>query len=189
MHKNKMCHTNQREVGQDTKSFARALRSVLRQDPNVVLIGEMRDLETIESALTISETGHLTFATLHTSDAVQTINRIVDVFPAHQQQQIKTQLSFTLQAVICQDLIDAVDGGLALATEFLITNSAVKALVRESKTHQLYSVIQTGQSQGMMTMNQSLAKLVMSGRVTQETAMARSTAPDELANLLQVQLV
>jgi len=187
LHKNKLSHINQREVGQDTESFTRALRSALRQDPDVVLIGEMRDLETIEAALVISETGHLTFGTLHTSDAVQTINRIVDVFPAHQQQQIRTQLSFTLQAAISQELIKADDGGRALAAEILIANSAVKALIRDGKTHQIYSVIQTNQRMGMTTMNQSLARLVRDGRISLESALARSTASEELAKLLQME--
>ena len=186
MHMNKLSHVDQREVGQDTKDFGRALRSVLRQDPDVVLIGEMRDLETIESALIISETGHLTFATLHTSDAVQTVNRIVDVFPSYQQQQIKTQLSFTLQAVISQELADAVDGGQTLAVEILIANSAVKALIRESKSHQIYSVIQTNQRMGMRTMNQSLARLVLEGRISPDVALYHTPLPDELGKLLQV---
>ncbi len=186
LHTNKLSHVNQREVGQDTQSFNRALRSALRQDPDVVLIGEMRDLETIEAALTISETGHLTFATLHTTDAVQTVNRIVDVFPAHQQQQIRTQLSFTLQAVISQDLLAAVDGGRILAAEILIANSATKALIREAKPHQIYSVMQTHQRQGMMTMNQSLAQLVISGRITPDVALFHSLMPEELGKLLQL---
>ncbi len=186
LHHNRLCHINQREVGQDTVTFAKALRSVLRQDPDVVLIGEMRDLETIEAALVISETGHLTLGTLHTSDAVQTINRIVDVFPAHQQQQIRTQLSFTLQAVICQELVPAAEGGLALACEVLIANSAVRAHIREAKTHQLYSVIQTNQRMGMITMNQSLANLVSSGKVAADMALAKSTDPEELIKLIQM---
>jgi len=185
LHRNKKSHIDQREVGQDTQSFARALKSVLRQDPDVVLIGEMRDLETIEAALVISETGHLTLATLHTSDAVQTINRIVDVFPAHQQQQIRVQLSFTLQAVISQELVETVDDRLAVATEVLVANPAVRAHIRDSKTHQLYSVIQTNQRLGMMTMNQSLAQLVLSGRVAEEMALGRSAAPEELEKLLE----
>jgi len=186
LHHNKLCHIDQREVGQDTHTFAKALRSVLRQDPDVVLVGEMRDLETIEAALVISETGHLTLGTLHTSDAVQTINRIVDVFPAHQQQQIRTQLSFTLQAVICQELIESVDGGRALACEVLIANSAVRAHIREGKTHQLYSVIQTNQRMGMVTMNQSLSHLVRCGKVSAEMAVAKSTDPEELIKLIQM---
>lgn len=186
IHTNNMCHVNQREVGSDTRSFGNALRAVLRQDPDVVLIGEMRDLETIEAALTISETGHLTFATLHTSDAVQTVNRIVDVFPSDQQQQIRTQLSFTLQAVFSQTLLEEKSGkGRALACEILIANSAVRSLIRESKAHQLYSVVQTNTQIGMRTMNQSLAFLVKAGRISAELAMNQSGAPDELARMLQ----
>jgi len=186
LHQNELSQIDQREVGLDTKSFARALRSVLRQDPDVVLIGEMRDLETIEAALVVSETGHLTLATLHTSDAVQTINRVVDVFPAHQQQQIRTQLSFTLQAVVSQELITTVDSGLVLATEILIANSAVRAHIRDRKTHQIYNVIQTSQRAGMITMNQSLANLVIEGKIEFNDALARSTAPDELTELLKM---
>ncbi len=186
IHMNKKSHVNQREVGQDTRAFAPALRGVLRQDPDVVLIGEMRDLETIEAALTISETGHLTFGTLHTSDAVQTVNRIVDVFPPHQQQQIRTQLSFTLQAVITQGLIEKADGsGRALAAEVLVMTSAVRALIRDSKVHQIYSIIQTNQRIGMMTMNQSLANLVKAGEISAETAVAHTSDPEELTTLIK----
>ncbi len=186
IHTNNRSHVNQREVGSDTLSFRNSLRAVLRQDPDVVMIGEMRDLETIEAALTISETGHLTFATLHTSDAVQTVNRIVDVFPSDQQQQIRTQLSFTLQAVFSQTLLEEKDGkGRSLACEILIANSAVRSLIRESKAHQLYSVIQTNTQVGMRTMNQSLAYLVKSGKIAAELAMSQSGAPDELARMLR----
>jgi len=173
LHRNRNCLVNQREVGADTHAFPRALRSVLRQDPDVVLIGELRDLETIEAALTLAETGHLTFGTLHTSDCVQTINRIVDVFPAHQQQQIRTQLSFTLQAVLCQQLLPKTTGkGRALAAELMIVNPAIRALVRDDKAHQIYSIIQTGGKMGMKTMNQSLYDLYRSNVVTFEDALA-----------------
>ena len=167
LHRNKNCLFNQREIGSDTQAFERALRSALRQDPDVVLVGEMRDMETIEAALTIAETGHLTFGTLHTSDAVQTINRIVDVFPSHQQQQIRTQLSFMLQAVFCQQLIPMARGsGRVLAMEIMIANSAVRALIRDDKAHQIYSIIQTGGRLGMQTMNQSLGELVRRNLIT-----------------------
>src|SRR5262245_11973097 len=176
VHRNKNCLINQREVGSDTREFKGALRHVLRQDPDVVLVGEMRDLETIEAALTISETGHLTFATLHTSDAVQTINRIVDVFPAYQQQQVRTQLSFTLCGVFCQQLIPKQQGkGRALASEILLATPAVKSLIRENKAHQVYSVIQTSGKMGMKTMNQSLYEHIKTGAVSIETAMSVSS--------------
>ncbi len=186
LHKNKKCLINQREVGADTSSFPKALRSVLRQDPDVVLIGEMRDLETIESALTLSETGHLTFATLHTSDCVQTINRIVDVFPSHQQQQIRTQLSFTLQAVFCQLLLPKVNGrGRVLATEIMVANPAIRSLIRENKAHQIYSIIQTSGKIGMRTMNQSLYELYRANSISFEDALAVSQDPGELMRLFQ----
>jgi twitching motility protein PilT len=184
LHSNKKCLFNQREVGTDTHAFKRALRAVLRQDPDVVLIGELRDLETMEAALTLSETGHLTFATLHTSDAVQTINRIVDVFPAYQQQQIRTQLSFALQAVFCQQLVPTANGrGRALAAEIMLANAAVRALIRESKAHQIYSQIQTGGREGMRTMNQSLWELYQKRMISMDEALARSTDKDELLRL------
>jgi len=186
VHRNKLCLFNQREVGTDTHSFANALRSVLRQDPDIVLVGEMRDQETIEMALTLSETGHLTFATLHTSDAVQTINRIVDVFSAHQQQQIRTQLSFTLQAVFCQQLLPHTSGrGRVLAAEILVVNPAARALIRDDKAHMIYNIIQTGGSKGMRTMNQSLSELYQRGQVTYEMALARSSDPEELKRNVQ----
>ncbi len=185
LHRNKRCLVNQREVGGDTHGFGVALRSVLRQDPDIVLIGELRDLETIEAALTLAETGHLTFATLHTSDAVQTMNRIVDVFPACQQQQIRTQLSFTLQAIFCQQLLPKADGrGRVLAAAILVANSAVKSLIREDKAHQIYSIIQTGGRQGMKTMNQSLADLYRSNQVGYEDASSVSPDASEFARLL-----
>lgn len=185
LHTNKRCLFNQREVGTDTREFKRALRSVLRQDPDVVLIGEMRDLETIEAALTLAETGHLTFATLHTSDAVQTINRIVDVFPAYQQQQIRTQLSFTLQAAFCQQLIPVTNGeGRALCSEIMLVNPAIRALIRDNKAHQIYTHIQTGGKEGMKTMNASLYELYRARRIGMEEAMSRSTEKDELMRLM-----
>ncbi len=185
VHNNKKCLVNQREVGSDTKEFKVALREALRQDPDVVLIGEMRDLETIESALTISETGHLTFGTLHTSDVVQTINRIVDVFPAHQQQQIRTQLSFTLQGVFCQQLLVKSSGkGRVLAMEIMIVTPAIRSLIRENKIHQIYSIIQTGGKLGMKTMNQSLFELAKDGVISKEVALEHSSDPEELKKLL-----
>ncbi|MBK8178503.1 MAG: type IV pilus twitching motility protein PilT [Planctomycetes bacterium] len=185
-HVHKQCLITQREVGGDTQSFNKALKSVLRQDPDVVLIGEMRDFETIEAALTLAETGHLTFGTLHTSDAVQTINRIVDVFPSHQQQQVRTQLAFTLEAVVSQQLLPMASGrGRAMAAEMLICNPAVRALVRENKAHQIYSQIQTGQRLGMRTMAASLADLVRSGKVRMDDADRAVSDPAELRNLLR----
>ena len=184
LHRNHNCLVNQREVGADTKGFARALKSVLRQDPDVVLIGEMRDMETIEAALTLAETGHLTFGTLHTSDCVQTINRIVDVFPAHQQQQIRTQLSFSMQAVICQQLLPKVQGkGRALACEVMVVNSAIRALIRDDKAHQVYSIIQTGGKLGMKTMNQSLFDLYRNNSVTYEDAISVCQDKNEFQRL------
>lgn len=185
-HKHGGCLVTQREVGGDTRSFQKALRSVLRQDPDVVLVGELRDHETIEAALTLAETGHLTFGTLHTSDAVQTINRIVDVFPAHQQAQVRTQLSFTLEAVFSQQLLPVAQGrGRALAAEILVATPGIRALIRDGKTHQLYSHIQTGGRLGMCTMSQSLAALVKSGRVNIVDAEMALSDPTELRNLLR----
>ncbi len=181
------CLVTQREIGNDSKSFRNALRSVLRQDPDIVLVGELRDLEAIEAALTLAETGHLTFGTLHTSDAVQTINRIIDVFPAHQQQQVRTQLSFTLEGVFCQQLLPLAQGrGRALSAEVMLATSAVRALIREGKGHQIYSQIQTGGKLGMRTMSTSLAALVRSGRVRLEDAERCVTDTSELRNLLHV---
>lgn len=186
VHNHKMCIINQREVHADTKSFKNALKYILRQDPDVVLIGEMRDLETIESALTISETGHLTFATLHTNSSIQTINRIVDVFPAYQQAQIRAQLSFVLEGVISQQLVPRNDGkGRVIATEILVPNPAIRNLIREDKIHQIYSVMQTGQSKfGMQTMTQSLYDLFIRGLITREEAIGRSIIPDELIAMI-----
>ena len=186
LHRNKQCLVNQREVGGDTHGFDRALKSVLRQDPDVVLVGEMRDLETIEAALTLAETGHLTFATLHTSDVAQTVNRIVDVFPAHQQQQIRTMLSFTLQAVVCQQLVPRATGkGRALAAEIMICNPAIRALVRDNKAHQIMSIIQTGGAAGMRTMNQSLFELYRAGSINYEDAIDHCHDEADFARLME----
>ncbi len=187
LHSHKKCLINQREVNADTSSFKDALKYVLRQDPDVVLIGEMRDLETIEAALTVSETGHLTLATLHTNSAVQTINRIIDVFPSHQQEQIRVQLSFVLEGVLSQQLIAKKSGkGRALAVELLIPNPAIRNLIREDKVHQIYSTMQTGQTKfGMQTMNQSLIELYTKGHISYEDAIGRSPVPEELITMLQ----
>jgi len=187
LHGHKKCLINQREVNADTASFKDALKYVLRQDPDVVLIGEMRDLETIEAALTVSETGHLTLATLHTNSAVQTINRIIDVFPSHQQEQIRVQLSFVLEGVLSQQLIAKKSGkGRALAVELMIPNPAIRNLIREDKVHQLYSTMQTGQTKfGMQTMNQSLIELYTKGHISYEDAIGRSPVPEELITMLQ----
>lgn len=185
VYKNKKALINQREVYSDTHSFAEALKHVLRQDPDVILIGEMRDLETINSALIIAETGHLVFATLHTSDSVQTVNRIIDVFPAHQQQQIRTQLSFVLVSIISQQLIPKANGpGRCLATEILVATPAIRSLIRDSKVHQIYSSIQTGQKEGMHTMNQSLVELYKAGFITYEEAFNRTLDQEDLFRLM-----
>jgi twitching motility protein PilT len=186
LHSHKSCIVNQRELHADTHSFANSLKSALRQDPDVVLIGEMRDLETIESALRIAETGHLTFGTLHTNSAAQTINRIVDVFPAHQQPQIRAQLSFVLEGILCQALLPHATGkGRAMAMEILIPNAAIRNLIREDKVHQIYSMMQTGQAKyGMQTFNQSLASLYFKKQITLQTALARSSNPDELQEMI-----
>jgi twitching motility protein PilT len=186
LHSHKACVVNQRELHADTHSFAAALKSALRQDPDVVLIGEMRDLETIESALRIAETGHLTFGTLHTNSAAQTINRIVDVFPAHQQPQIRAQLSFVLEGILCQALLPRANGkGRAMAMEILVPNSAIRNLIREDKVHQIYSMMQTGQAKyGMQTFNQSLATLYFKKAITLDTAIGRSSNPDELQEMI-----
>jgi twitching motility protein PilT len=187
LHAHKNCLVNQRELHADTKSFPAALRAVLRQDPDVVLIGEMRDLETIESALRIAETGHLTFATLHTNSAAQTINRIIDVFPPHQQSQIRAQLSFVLEGILCQSLLPKANGqGRALAMEILVPNSAIRNLIREDKVHQIYSAMQVGQLKyGMQTFNQSLGTLVQKRHITRELALSMSSKPDELQEMLE----
>src|SRR5437763_355298 len=186
VHQNKNCLVNQREGHSDTKSFSDALRAALREDPDVVLIGEMRDLETIESALRIAETGHLTFGTLHTNSAASTINRVIDVFPSHQQSQIRAQLSLVLEGVLCQSLLSKIGGqGRACAMEILVPNAAVRNLVREDKIHQIYSAMQSGQDKyGMQTFNQSLASLYFSKQISLETAMLRSSMPDELQEMI-----
>ena len=186
LHPHRNCLVNQREVGADTKDFKAALRYILRQDPDVVLIGEMRDLETIEAALTVAETGHLAFATLHTNSCVQTINRIVDVFPPYQQSQVRAQLSFVLEGVLCQTLIPRANGpGRALAVELMVPNSAIRNLIREDKIHQIYSQMQVGQDKfGMQTMNQSLASLYQRRLITQDDALARSSDAEELKQLI-----
>ena len=186
VHNNKKAIIEQREVYSDTHTFPAALKHVLRQDPDVILIGEMRDLETIESALIIAETGHLVFATLHTSDCVQTMNRIVDVFPSHQQQQIRTQLSFVLLGVFSQQLIPKEGGkGRVLAVEILLANPALRSLIREAKIHQVYSVMQTSQKEGMKTMNQALYELYQRKLISYEEAFARTTDPDDLARIFK----
>jgi len=186
LHNHKSCIVNQREVNADTKGFAQALRTALRQDPDVVLVGEMRDLETIESALRIAETGHLTFATLHTNSAVSTINRIIDVFPSMQQAQVRAQLSLTLEGILCQSLLPRADGrSRVLAMEILIPNSAIRNLIREDKVHQIYSMMQTGQDiHGMQTFNQSLASLFHKRQISRETAMQRTSNVNELRDLI-----
>jgi twitching motility protein PilT len=186
LHPHRNCIVNQRELGADTPSFASALRVALREDPDVVLIGEMRDLETIESALRIAETGHLTFATLHTNSAASTINRIIDVFPPHQQSQIRAQLSMVLEGILCQSLLPRMSGtGRVAAMEILIPNAAIRNLIREDKVHQIYSAMQTGQEKfGMLTFNQSLAQLYLSKQITLEEALNRSSMKDELRDII-----
>jgi twitching motility protein PilT len=186
LHPHKNCLVNQREIGADTESFKKALKYILRQDPDVVLIGEMRDLETVEAALVISETGHLAFATLHTNSAVQTINRIVDVFPPYQQPQVRAQLSFVLEGVLTQNLLPRASGpGRVLALEVMIPNPAIRNLIREDKVHQVYSQMQIGQSKfGMQTFNQCLASLVHRKLITLDEAIGRSGDPEELRNVL-----
>ena len=186
LHSHKKCIVNQRELHADTHSFSNALRSALREDPDVVLIGEMRDFETVESALRIAETGHLTFATLHTNSAAQTINRIVDIFPAHQQGQIRVQLSFVLEGVLCQALIPRANGpGRAMALEVMVPNPAIRNLIREDKVHQMYSQMQIGQDKfGMQTMNQSLSSLYGRRMISLEDALGRSSDTEELRTLI-----
>jgi twitching motility protein PilT len=186
LHSHKGCIVNQREVHADTHGFSNALRAALRQDPDVVLIGEMRDLETTETALRIAETGHLTFATLHTNSAASSINRIIDIFPAHQQAQIRTQLSMVLEGIVTQALLPKANGqGRVLAMEILVPNAAIRNLVREDKIHQIYSMMQTGQEKfGMQTFNQSLVSLYFKKQITLEMALSRSSNPDELQDLI-----
>jgi twitching motility protein PilT len=185
LHKHQQCIVNQREVGSDTHSFAQALKHVLRQDPDVILVGEMRDLETISTAITAAETGHLVFATLHTQDAPQTIDRIIDVFPPHQQQQVRVQLATTLQGIVTQQLLQTADGrSRAVACEVLICTPAVRNLIREGKVHQIYSIMQAGGRFGMQTMDQALANLVKEGKISQQLAYERSHDPEELNRLI-----
>jgi twitching motility protein PilT len=186
VHMNKNCLVNQRELHADTKSFSDALRAALREDPDVVLIGEMRDLETIESALRIAETGHLTFGTLHTNSASSTINRIIDVFPAHQQPQIRAQLSMVLEGIMCQTLLPKSDGkGRAMIMEIMVPNAAIRNLIREDKIHQIYSAMQSGQDKfGMQTLNQALATAYFQKQITLEMALSRSSSPDELTEMI-----
>jgi twitching motility protein PilT len=185
LHKHKRCIVNQREVGTDTLGFSHALKHVLRQDPDVILVGEMRDLETIGTAITAAETGHLVFATLHTQDAPQTIDRIIDVFPPHQQQQVRVQLSTTLQGVVTQQLIPTSDGqGRVVACEVMVATPAIRNLIREGKVHQIYSAMQAGGRYGMQTMDMALAQHVKSGAITQQMAFERCHDPEELNRLV-----
>jgi twitching motility protein PilT len=186
VHQHKRCLVNQREVFSDTQSFKNALNSILRQDPDVVLVGEMRDLETIAAALTIAETGHLTLGTLHTNSCAQTMNRIIDVFPTTQQAQVRAQLSLVLEGVLSQQLIPTADGrGRAMALEIMVTTPAIRNLIREEKLHQIYSAMQAGHKFGMQTMNQSLVDLINKRRITREEGLNRSTLPEELEQLLK----
>ncbi len=187
LHPHKQCIVNQREVKSDTESFKKALKYILRQDPDVVLIGELRDLETIEAALTIAETGHLTLGTLHTNSSAQTVNRIIDVFPSAQQPQVRAQLSLVLEGVLSQQLIPKKSGqGRAMAMEVMVPTTAIRNLIREDKLHQIYSAMQTGQGQnGMQTMNQSLVQLFEKGEITLDDANARSSKPEELLAMIQ----
>jgi len=186
LHDHQKALVNQREVGQDTHSFPAALKYVLRQDPDVVLIGEMRDLETIQAALTIAETGHLTFATLHTNSCAQSIDRIIDVFPPHQQSQVRAQLALVLEAVFNQLLIPRKDGrGRMLAMEILVATPAIRNMIREEKVHQIYSAMQAGQKFAMQTMNQALANVYLRGQITRQEAISRSLYPDELLRLIE----
>jgi twitching motility protein PilT len=185
LHSHKSCLINQRELGSDALSFGASLKAALRQDPDVILVGEMRDLETISTALTAAETGHLVFATLHTQDAPQTIDRVIDVFPAEQQGQIRMMLSVSLQGILTQQLLPTADGaGRCVAVEALVPTPAVRNLIREGKTHQIYSAMQTGAGHGMQTMDTALANLVREGKITRELALTRSSMPDELGRLL-----
>jgi twitching motility protein PilT len=185
VHQHQGCLVNQREVHSDTQSFSAALRAALREDPDIVLIGEMRDLETVEAALKIAETGHLTFGTLHTNSAAQTINRIIDIFPANQQGQIRTQLSLVLEGIVCQALLPKIGGGRVVSLEIMIPTPAIRNLIREDKIHQIYSAMQTGQEKvGMQTANQALATLYHTKKVTLETALGASSNREELQDLI-----
>ena len=185
IHPHKNCLVNQREVHSDTDSFGNALRAALREDPDIVLIGEMRDLETVEAALKIAETGHLTFGTLHTNSAAQTINRIIDIFPANQQSQIRTQLSLVLEGIVCQALLPKVGGGRVVSLEIMVPTPAIRNLIRGDKIHQIYSAMQTGQEKvGMQTANQSLASLHLAGKISLETALLASSNREELQEMI-----
>ncbi len=185
LHRHQSCVVNQREVGSDTKSFNRALKSVLRQDPDIILVGELRDLETIQTALTAAETGHLVLATLHTQDAPQTIDRLIDVFPPHQQDQIRVQIASTIQGIVSQQLLPTRDGrGRCVACEVLVPTPAVRNLIREGKTHQIYTVMQTGTKFGMQTMDAALADLVRRRLITRELAERQSSNPEDLTRLM-----
>ena len=185
LHRHKSCIVNQREIGADAENFAAALKAALREDPDVILVGEMRDLETMETALTAAETGHLVFATLHTQSTAQTVDRIIDIFPAQQQAQVRMQLSIGLQGIVTQQLLPTIDGaGRVVACEVLVPTPAVRNLIREGKTHQIYSAIQTSGSTGMQTMDAHLAQLVRLGRVSRKLAEQRSSVPEELKRLL-----
>jgi twitching motility protein PilT len=186
LHRHKSCVVNQREIGPDATGFGEALRGALRQDPDVILLGEMRDLETISTALTAAETGHLVFATLHTQDAPSTIDRMIDVFPAAQQEQVRIQVAATIQGIVTQTLLPTMDGvGRVPALEVLLPDDAVRNLVRQAKTEQIYSVMQTNTKRGMQTLEQSLAELVTSRKVAPEVALSRSSRPDQLLGLLK----
>ena len=186
VHPHQKCLVNQREVHEDTRSFSDALRAALREDPDVVLIGEMRDLETIEAALTIAETGHLTFGTLHTNSAAQTINRIIDIFPSSQQGQVRTQLSLVLEGIVCQSLCPKIGGGRVASMEIMIPTPAIRNLIRDDKVHQIYSAMQTGQEKlGMQTANQSLASLYQKKLITLESALEKSSNRDELQEMIK----
>lgn len=186
VHQHKKCLVNQREVHEDTKSFSDALRAALREDPDVVLIGEMRDLETIEAALRIAETGHLTFGTLHTNSASQTINRIIDIFPSSQQGQVRTQLSLVLEGIVCQTLCPRIGGGRVASLEIMIPTPAIRNLIRDDKVHQIYSAMQTGQEKlGMQTANQSLASLFQKKLITLDSALEKSSNRDELQEMIK----
>ena len=186
LHRHKRCIVNQREIGPDATGFADALRGALRQDPDVILLGEMRDLETISTALTAAETGHLVFATLHTQDAPSTVDRLIDVFPAAQQQQVRVQIAGTLEGIVTQTLLPTADGmGRVAAAEILIPDDAVRNLIRQAKVEQIYSIMQTGSKRGLQTLEQALADLVFKGKVTQEVALERSSRRDQLLGLLQ----
>jgi twitching motility protein PilT len=185
LHRHKNCIVNQREIGADAIDFATALKGALREDPDVILVGEMRDLETISTALTAAETGHLVFATLHTQSTAQTVDRIIDVFPPHQQQQVRMQLSIALQGIVTQQLLPTADGSArVVASEVLVPTPAVRNLIREGKTHQIYSALQTSGAVGMQTMDSTLAHLVRAGKITRSLAEQRSAVPEELKRLL-----